>query len=277
MLTSLPYVSYRHSPAAACRPTHLYRKIRAAQVYIRESHFATAFAPLPPGQPPSPAMKRGAGRQKADGRWESVPSGLGSGRERAFFAPQRVERAVSHLPSPICLLAASRAAALIQLVLVCASYEGRSREGQRGAGREEKRWGMGDRPFQGLGSGEKRSLFCSPASGTSGLPSPISHLSSWRPLGPPLFFNWCWCVHPMRAGAAGSLEIRLRVPPAGRMGGIVRCGCNLSLAARMAYLMYVGGRMAKSAPQIAIPPSRPATPRALTRLCLFAFSPLRLF
>ena len=28
----------------------------------------------------------------------------------------------------------------------------------------------------------------------------------------------------------------------------MRCGCNLSLAARMAYLMYVGGRMAKSAP-----------------------------
>ena len=57
-------------------------------------------------------------------------------------------------------LAASGAAALIQLVLVCTSYEGRSR---------------------------------------------------------------------------GLLEIRLRVLPAGRMGGIVRCGCNLSLAARMAY------------------------------------------
>ena len=44
-----------------------------------------------------------------------------------------------------------------------------------------------------------------------------------------------WCGHPMRAGAADSLMIRRPVPPAGRMGGIVRCGCNLSLAARMAY------------------------------------------
>src|SRR5271157_6090214 len=52
----------------------------------------------------------------------------------------------------------------------------------------------------------------------------------------------------MKAGAALSLMVRLRVPPAGRMGGIVRCGCNLSLAARMAYSMYVGGRMAKRAP-----------------------------
>ena len=49
-----------------------------------------------------------------------------------------------------------------------------------------------------------------------------------------LLLNWCWCVHPMRAGAADQ-RIRLRVPPAGRLGGIVRCGCNLSLAARMAY------------------------------------------
>ncbi len=86
---------------------------------------------------------------------------------------------------------------------------------------------------------------------------------------PAYLSNWCWCLHPMKAGAALSLMIRLRVPPAGRMGGIVRCGCNLSLAARMAYLMYVGGRMAKSAPQIAISPSRPATPRAL--ICPFVF------
>ena len=39
----------------------------------------------------------------------------------------------------------------------------------------------------------------------------------WRPLGTPLLLNCCWCVHPMRAGAAGSLMIRLRVSPAGRL------------------------------------------------------------
>ena len=92
----------------------------------------------------------------------------------------------------------------------------------------------------------------------------------WRPLRTPPLFNCCRCLHPMRAGAAGQ-RIRLRVLPAGRLGGIVRCGCNLSLAARMAYLMYVGGRMVKSAPQIAIPPSRPATPRTHTRFFASSF------
>jgi hypothetical protein len=168
--------------------------------------------------------ERTEGSGEARSGWEMGErpfQGPGSGgRKGKVFAPQRVERAVSHrpspievfIPSPICPLAASRDAAPLQLVLVCASYEGRNR---------------------------------------------------------------------------GLLEIRRPVPPAGRLGGIVRCGCNLSLAARMAYFMYVGGRMAKSAPPGArvraarfLPADRPhlvpsfaVSPFSLSRLsCLFVFS-----
>jgi hypothetical protein len=117
----------------------------------------------------------------------------------------------------------------------------------------------------GLGSGEKigQSLF-SLASGTSGLPSPISHLPSVssRPPGTPFLFNCCWCVHLMRAGAALYKDTAPRAT--GRSDGRDRelwMGCRASLTVAVLDVRRMGMRCGR-APQIAIPPSRPATPRA---------------
>ena len=134
---------------------------------------------------------RGRG-EKTDGGREIAPSGLWSG-ERTFFASQRMERAVPHLPSPILhlLLAASRDAALIQLMLVFTSYEGRS-----------------------------RALFNDTAPRVTG------------------------------RSAGRDREVWM--------------GCRASLTAAVLNVRRMGMRCGR-APQIAIPPSRPATPRAPTR------------
>ena len=62
----------------------------------------------------------------------------------------------------------------------------------------------------------------------------------------------------------------------------MRCGCNLSLAARMAYSMYVGGRMAKSAPPGArvraarfLPADRPHLVPSLASLPLVSLTRMR--
>ena len=51
-------------------------------------------------------------------------------------------------------------------------------------------------------------------------------------------------------------------------------GCRASLTAAVLNVRRMGMRYGR-APQIAISPSRPAAPRALSRLCLFGFSSFR--
>ena len=90
----------------------------------------------------------------------------------------------------------------------------------------------------------------------------------WRPLGTPLLFNWCWCVHPMKAGAAGQDDTAPRAT--GRSDGRDRevwMGCRASLTAAVLNVRRMGMRCGR-APQIAIPPIRPATPRTPAALSL---------
>jgi len=59
---------------------------------------------------------------------------------------------------------------------------------------------------------------------------------------------------PVPAGCISEIGLMLPARMDERMEGSMRCGCHLSLVARMAYLTYVGGHEAKRAPQIAIAP-----------------------
>ncbi len=95
--------------------------------------------------------------------------------------------------------------------------------------------------------------------------------SLWRPPGTPLLFNWCWCVHPMKAGAALYKDTAPRAT--GRSAGRDRevwmqfepcCPDGVLNVRRRTH----GEKCAAGCPRAGgtIPPSRPATPRTLTGL-----------
>jgi hypothetical protein len=107
--------------------------------------------------------------------------------------------------------------------------------------------GSGKTARSGLGGGEGKSLFCSPASGTSDLPSPVSHLSLSGLQGrPPLKLMLVYASYEGRS--RGLLTIRRPVPPAGRMKGMRHRWMRFEPCRPQAYLTYAGGHMAKSAP-----------------------------
>ena len=93
----------------------------------------------------------------------------------------------------------------------------------------------------------------------------------WRPLGTPLLFNWCWCVHPMRAGAADQ-RIRRPVSSAGRMKGMRHRWMRFEPYRPQAYFRTPEGIRRKDRRIGRIPFMRPATPRALT--CSLPLRPL---
>ncbi len=113
------------------------------------------------------------------------------------------------------------------------------------------------------------------------LPSPRARekraCCPWRPQGTPPLFNWCWCVHPMRAGAADQ-RIRRPVSSGGRMKGMRHRWMRFEPYRPQAYFRTPEGIRRKDRRIGRIPFMRPATPRAFICpcLCILPLAPLSL-